>query len=408
MSSGTHILFVNEFFHPDICASAAVISDHLPRIAKLRPDFQITVMAGNRAWDDPTVEYEAEADYQGVRIVRVDRPVVSRTNLVRRALGFAAFQRNAIRLARRLAGVDLVVGTTAPPQGGGVARKIAKKRECPYIYKVLDLYPDLAATLGRIRDGGFLYRRWLATDTKSMREAKVVVTVADRMVDRIVEERGIPREKTWAIHDGFDPARVGPVGENRFAHSHNPKGRFVVQYAGNMGLSHPFETILDAANRLAVDNAFQFQFIGDGPHRGYVEKHLPANARLIDYQPADRLREVLGSADICLISQHDDMFDKALPYKVFGILAAGKPAIFVGNRRSEIVEWLEDVGAGVHVNQGDSDRLAAVIREIQADGPRATAMGEAARRLLDERFHSDIIAQRWVEAFEFALGRQAG
>lgn len=100
MSAPKHILFINEFFHPDICASAAVLTDRLPRIARLRPDDQICVMAGNRAWDDPETVYPAEDEFHGVRIIRVDRPVVSRTNLVRRALGFAAFQRRAIRMAR--------------------------------------------------------------------------------------------------------------------------------------------------------------------------------------------------------------------------------------------------------------------------------------------------------------------
>ena len=50
MSGARHILFINEFFHPDICASAAVAWDHLVRIARLRPNFKITVIAVN---DDP-------------------------------------------------------------------------------------------------------------------------------------------------------------------------------------------------------------------------------------------------------------------------------------------------------------------------------------------------------------------
>ncbi|MFH1416832.1 MAG: glycosyltransferase family 4 protein, partial [Planctomycetota bacterium] len=344
-----HILFINEFFHPDICASAAVATDHLPRIAELRPDWRITVIAGNRAWDDPSVVYPATAEYRGVHIVRVDRPAVSRRSLLRRALGFAAFQRGAVRAARKLTPIDLVVATTAPPQGGDIARAITREQRCPYIYKVLDIYPDLAATLGRIRPGGFVYRRWLARDTQAMRDAALIVCIGERMTERLQQSRGLPAAKLQTIHDGFDPARIKVAGNNTFRNQHNPEGRFVVQYAGNMGLSHPFETILAAAARFGDASDILFQFIGDGPQRRTVEAGLPPCGQLLDYQPARRLCEVLATADVCLISQHEEMFDQALPYKIYATLAAGKPCIFVGSRRSEIAEWLAASGAGLHV-----------------------------------------------------------
>ena len=86
MSGARHILFINEFFHPDICASAAVAWDHLVRIARLRPDFKITVIAGRRAWHDPTILYSQNAEIEGLRIVRVNRPLVGRRSLLRRVM----------------------------------------------------------------------------------------------------------------------------------------------------------------------------------------------------------------------------------------------------------------------------------------------------------------------------------
>jgi glycosyltransferase involved in cell wall biosynthesis len=400
MNRTRHILFINEFFHPDICASAAVVTDRLPRIAGLRPDDRISVLAGNRAWDDPSVVYPAEDEYQGVRIVRVNRPAVSRTRLLRRALGFAAFQRGAVRAARRMDRIDLVVATTAPPQGAGIARKIAERHGCPFIYTVLDLYPDLAATLGRLKEGDLIYRRWLARDTRAMQAAGAIVTVTQRMTERIAATRNIPQAKLRTIHDGFDQARIEPGDRNDFRSRYNPDGKFVVQYAGNMGLSHPFDTILSAAETLADDGGVRFQFIGDGPQRSYVEAHLPPGGQLIHYQPADRLGQVLSTADLCLISQQDEMFDKALPYKIYAILAACKPCVFIGNRKSEIVDWLERAGAGLHVDQGDPEKLVGAIRALKADPSRAATMGRAAGSLFADRFHADRAAQEWVELID--------
>ncbi len=395
-----HILFINEFFHPDICASAAVAADHLPAIAALRPDWRITIIAGNRAWDDHSVIYPPTDEHRGVQVVRVDRPPVSRVSLLRRGMGFAAFGRSAAAAAERLPPVDLVVATTAPPQGAAIARKIARQHRCPYIYKVLDLYPDLAATLGRIKPRGLVHRLWAAYDARLMRDAAMVVTIAGQMTERIARTRGIPAERLRTIHDGFDAGRIRAEGPNEFKRRYNPDGKFVIQYAGNMGLSHPFETILAAARLLGDDPNILFQFIGDGPQRGYVEENLPPNARLIDYQPAERLGEVLATADLCLISQHDGMFDKALPYKIYATLAAGRPCIFVGNRRSEIADWLLSNDAGLHVAQGAADKLAKSIRDSKAQPTRLASMGLAARALFDARFHADHAARNWISLVE--------
>ncbi len=397
MPQHRHILFLNEFYHPDICASAVVAADHLPKIAALRPDWKVSIICGDRAWDDPSVTYPAREVIDGVSVVRVDRPAVSRSNLFRRALGFAAFGRNAIRAARSLGGIDIVVGTTAPPQGGDIARKIAKACGCPYVYKVLDLYPDLAAALGKSRANGFIHRRWLTADTKAMQQAAAVVCIAERMTRRIAQTRPVTGDMLHTIHDGYDPMRLATTMGNSFQGQHDPNGRFVVQYAGNMGLSHPFDAILAAAKQLAADDRIRFQFIGDGPQREAIRQGLSPNSELIPYQPAHQLGSMLASADVCLISQHDAMFDMALPYKIYAILAAGRPVIFIGNRRSEIVDWLESSGAGICVSHADPAALVGSIQALRNNNEKRAASGRAARSLFEARFDSNAAARAWVE-----------
>jgi glycosyltransferase involved in cell wall biosynthesis len=260
-----------------------------------------------------------------------------------------------------------------------------------------------------------------------MQRAAAVVGVAERITERIAATRDVPRELLHTIHDGFDPARV-EVGRREegarspdvrrdrtsdldragvgadFAARYSADAKFVVQYAGNMGLSHPFEAILAAARALSGESGLLFQFIGDGPQRGRILTGLPPNAQLIGYQPAEHLGGVLAAADVCLISQHAGMFDQALPYKIYATLAAGKPCIFIGNRRNEIVEWLEQSNCGVHVDQDDADRLAAVIRELKGDPPRLQAMSAAARALFDARFHADRTAAQWAELLAGVIG----
>jgi len=395
--STRHVLYINEFFHPDICASAAVLIDQLPRIAALRPDWRVTVLAGNRAWDSPDTIYPPEDSFRGVHIVRIPRPPVSRTSLLRRGFGFWHFGRGVLRAARSLGPIDLVVGTTAPPHGGQIAARIAREHRCRLVYRVLDLYPDLAASLGRTREGSWLHRRWLARDTAVMRAADAVVTVAERITRRIAATRNADPSRLHTLHDGFDAARLRFDGPNLFRQRHNPDGRFVVQYAGNMGLSHPFEAVVDAARRLAGEPGILFQFVGGGPGVEFLRQRLPPGTQLLGYQPVEALGQVLDTADVCLISQDPAMFDKSLPYKVYASLAAGRPVVFLGNPESEIVEWLSASGAGLQIDQNRGDELAAAIRSLRDDNARRAQMSFAARALFERRFGADAAAQRWLE-----------
>ncbi len=409
MKSSRHIVFLNEFYHPDICASAAVLADRLPRLARLMPNDRFTIVAGNRAWDDPSRIYPAEDEHEGVRIVRVERPTVGSRNLIRRGLGFLAFGRNAVRSAQRLDRVDLVIGTTAPPHGGGIARQMARRLGCPYIYTVWDLYPDLAASLGRIGESSPGYRLWYGRDRAWMRDAARVVSIAQGITERLQHSRGLPAEKFITIHDGFDPLRLGSWAdgadgrENSFRRQFDSGDRLVVQYAGNMGLSHPFETIIGAAKQLESDPGIQFQFVGGGPGLAYLRENLPSNAVLIDYQPSNRLGELLAAADVCLISQHDDMFDKALPYKVYGTFAAGRPSIFVGSDRSEVARWLDLQAAGQSVRHGNVEGLASAIRTLRTDPALRQRMGAAARKFLDQSLHAQSAAEKWARVIDEVL-----
>lgn len=406
MSRQRHIVFLNEFYHPDICASAAVLSDRLPRLRRLLPNDRLTVITGNRAWDDPERVYAGNETHEGVQIVRVQRPPIGARGILRRGLGFLAFGRNTLKAASGLGAIDLVIGTTAPPHGAGIARRIARAADCPYVYTVLDLYPDLALSLERLSGWSPVYRAWMKQDHRWMRDAVRVVCIARGITKRIIDTRGFGSEHIETIHDGFDPATLGLRDfnavdselqhDNDFRRQHNPDGRIVIQYAGNMGLSHPFQTIMAACGRLAADSRLQFQFIGGGPQRAYVRAHLPANGMLIDYQPADRLGELLTAADICLISQHEAMYDKALPYKTYGIFAAARPVIFVGSDRSEIAEWLRESGAGVAVRQGDVDGLTESIRRLAGDRAIRSRMGASGRRLLTDRLHAEQAAVKWA------------
>ena len=105
-------------------------------------------------------------------------------------------------------------------------------------------------------------------------------------------------------------------------------------YSGNLGLAHSFDEFLEAARRLRDRSDIVFLFVGDGPRNVEVEAARDSegltNIRLIDPVPRDWLHASLSLADVHLISMRPEMNGIVVPGKLYGIMAAGRPIIFVG------------------------------------------------------------------------------
>jgi len=88
---------------------------------------------------------------------------------------------------------------------------------------------------------------------------------------------------------------------------------------------------------------------------------------------------------------------------VYGILAAGRPAIFIGNERCEIAQWLAEADAGRCVRHGDVNGLVEAIRFSKSNRDEASAMGRRGRELLDERFGAQQAAEQWATLLDSVL-----
>jgi glycosyltransferase involved in cell wall biosynthesis len=78
-----------------------------------------------------------------------------------------------------------------------------------------------------------------------------------------------------------------------------------------------------------------------------------------------------------------------VPSKIYGILAAGRPTLYVGPEDCEVGEILREGGCGMHVAIGDAAALADAILHYSTDARERNEHGQRARRLFEERFTSD-------------------
>jgi colanic acid biosynthesis glycosyl transferase WcaI len=186
----------------------------------------------------------------------------------------------------------------------------------------------------------------------------------------------------------------------------------VVGYSGNLGRVHEFGTMLDAAALLADKPGIRFVVIGRGPRlqevKARVEREGIANVRFEPHQDRDMLGQSLGVADVHLSVLQSGFEGLVHPSKLYGIMAAGRPTIFIGDAYGETGSILASTGSGVTVRTGDAAGLAAAIELLRTDGDARARMGSTARQAFDERYAMPIALGRWRSLLASLGGRSDG
>ena len=420
------VIFLNRYFYPDHSATSQMLSDLAFFLADV--GYEVCVVTSCQRYDDAAAILPPRERIDAVEVHRVRTTRFGRDNLIGRAADYASFYLAAgWKLWRIARAGDVIVAKTDPPLISVVAAFIARWRGARLVNWVQDVFPEVAEALGvralagpqagllrSLRNGAF--RSAAANVVLGERMAEVVGR-AGGQIDRVVREspKGISFRAQARSHKGrirvipnwadMDAIRPVAAASNPLRREWELDGKFIVCYSGNMGRAHEFDTILDAAERLAGKaDAMVFLFIGGGAQRRMVEDEVRRralhNVQFRPYQDRAGLSFSLGVGDVHLVSQRPEVEGYVFPSKLYGILAAGRPLVFIGDPQGEISLLVEHEGIGAAVRQGDAAGLAHQLLRLAGDADLREAMGARSRALLCARYDKRIAFKAWLELLE--------
>jgi len=88
-----------------------------------------------------------------------------------------------------------------------------------------------------------------------------------------------------------------------------------------------------------------------------------------------------------------------VPSKTYGILAAGRPIIFVGDKESSTARIVKENNCGAVVSSGDSDGLKRIITEWSSNKEKLSDLNRAARAAFDEQFDRERAVKAYLDTF---------
>lgn len=399
----SRLTFVNRFAYPDDAPTARLMQELAEAVAGAQPDMKVRILAGNRRYQGGGEALPAHEVRHGVRIERLPLPA-SRQGLLPRAWSYLSFYLLAFfALCSRLERGEIVVCMTDPPMFYVPAAWAARWRGARLVHWVQDLYPDVVQSAGMLRRS-LLMRLLFALRRSAYRHSEALVALGEGMRDRLQREGlSTPVEiiPNWA--DG-DRIRPRAMEELPLRQEWLPGAGFVVGYFGNLGFAHRYHSMLAAAEKLKAVPSVQLLWVGEGSRRPEFQREIVRlgldNVHWRPQQPFKRMPEVLGIADLHLVTL-DPQFDEVLvPSKTYVTLAAGRPLLFLGNPKSELARLVREHGVGIALAQDDVEGIVAAITRLAADPGLRAAMGERARKLFDARFERANAVRQWLRLLD--------
>ena len=391
------ILLVSQFFGPDSAAVGQFLADAAEEMSGSGGTVRVicgqndygAACSKDRIWARSSVK-EGRASVQGagrrpgnpcvgpsdIAFVRVGHLAFSHSK-ARKLLSYATFYAAATWKALSGSRPDVVLTLTAPPGLAWIGWLLQRVGGCRHVVWEMDVYPDIAVALGMPLSG------WLVGLLDyPRRRADAVIALGDCMKARLLRH-GIPEERIHVVENWADGRKICPL-----PFPEHPPLRIL--YSGNLGLAHDLATITGVMERLADHPGFHFDFAGGGPQRKELDdlcrRRAIGNASFRPYVRHEQLGASLAEGHIGLVTQKPATLGAVVPSKVYGLMAAGRPALYIGPAAATPALLIRRFDCGWHFECGDVEGVVGLLTHLLTHPEEIYEKGECGRKAFVEHY----------------------
>lgn len=207
---------------------------------------------------------------------------------------------------------------------------------------IWDVYPDVFKITG-MKESHIIYRVWARLNRIVFKKAHRLYTIGNKMADQLsnyVNRDKIQITPIWSI---FQTNESIEKGKNPFVIQQDLSGKFIVQYSGNIGLTHNIEVMVELAEMMKDHIDILFQIIGRGPRMPHLkslveEKELP-NCQFLPFQSDEMFPYSLSAADVGVVILDEVTSKGSIPSKSYNLMSYGIPSLYVASEDSELHDY---------------------------------------------------------------------
>lgn len=334
---------------------------------------------------------------KGIEVIRCYVKASPHRSFKNRILFYLTFMLNSI-----LAGVKLrikfdLVYATSPPLFVGLAGYLLSRiRNLKFVFEVRDIWPDSAVALGELKNK-ITIKLSRRIEELCYNKAQKIITVTQGIAE-LIQKKGINSKKIKTVYNAVN-LDLFEYQEDRtiFKKDLGIDEKFLVLYAGNMGLAQGMEELIEAVALMKGEENIKFIFIGNGPRKNscknLCKKYHLNNLHFLNEKPRTEIIKYIYAADVCLVPlRKKEIFKFALPSKMFEAWACGRPIVLSVD--GEAKEHLQKAQAGVWAEPENVTAIKDAILFLYNHPSLCKEFGKNGRSYVEKYFSRKIQAER--------------
>ena len=330
------VLFITDNFPPESNAPATRTYEHCINWVKMNNEVTVITSFPNfpegKVYQGYKNELYSKESLNGINVIRVWTYITRNKGFFRRTIDHISFAFSSlIYLLFFKKKFDIVIATSPQFFVGFSAMIYSNLKKIPWIFEVRDMWPEGIIFLKR---KSLLYKFLEKIEGTFYKNANGIVTVTESFKSDIIKRFKISNCKLKVIYNGSNNSFFENTKINtKIISSLNLKDKFIIGYAGTLGISHSLDFVLECLDEIYELNPnIHFIFVGDGALKNImhdiIKRQKLKNVNLIDKVEREMIKQYLSIFDFGLVPlKKNDAYKKVIPSKIYELAAMNIPVI---------------------------------------------------------------------------------
>jgi glycosyltransferase involved in cell wall biosynthesis len=342
--------------------------------------------------------------YKGVNIIYLPSTNFNKSTIAGRSVNILTFMISAsLKLLFSKEKIP-VWALTNPPFLGILLSHICSLKKRKFIYILLDIFPEGLVRLGKVSRLNIFIKLWQHLFVLTLKKSEVIIVIGRDTEQFVVDICKECQDRIEYIPHWQDDDLIFPVAfdKNNFVTEKGLKESFVVQYSGNIGIWNEVRTMGRAVKK-NIENVF-FIFVGGGIRKPELLSEFEIkdqkNVLMLPFQDNFDFNNTMAASHVHLVTLKQGLEGMAVPCKIYGILAAGRPVIALVPEHSEIANIVREENCGLVVDPDDLDGLINAIFFLKDNDGIRRQMGQNGRKAFENKYTTRIAAKAYKKILD--------
>ena len=306
---------------------------------------------------------------EGVDVLRIKTFKYKKTASIRRILSWLDFEwKLFFAPLNKLQKPDVIIVSSLSLITILSGIRLKRKYNAKLVFEIRDIWPLTLVEEGGYKSSNPFVKILGAIEKYGYKKSDLIVGTMPNLKEHVENVTGIYNSNCVCVPFGFDSSFYSylKVDPENFGRKYKiPKNKFIIGYAGSIGITNGLDSFIKCAKKMSNDSRIIFALLGDGDSKANYIKETYRLENII-FVPKVKREEVASFLALCNILYFSSLKSKIWEYgwspnKLIDYMMSEKPVLA---SYSGYQSMINEAGSGFFIPAEDTDAIKSKLEEI--------------------------------------------